>query len=163
MLYFYKELLGNPIYCKGKAVQFDPVTADCGVLATEDEELAKELRVFIAERRGGVREETQEQYEARVKKKDLRPLGLQSQPGLRLLNHLENPMFKAPVPPSAPPVAEADAKAVVAHAAGTVVPPATAPVASVTPPKPVAPVEPAAPPITLKTKRVPKAKVVQGA
>lgn len=159
--FFYKELLGNAVYAKGKAVPWEATTGDCGVFATDDEAVAAELKILAAARKGGVVVIDEAQYDDRLKKKDLRISAPQRPPEIRLIgNQVDNPLFPKVAPNALPAgVAESVQAAVVAPAVASAAPPATAPVALAVNTPPAAP---EAPPIELKTKKVKAPKVSKG-
>jgi hypothetical protein len=69
MRYFWKGLISNTISAAGKTIQFDPVGAGRGVIATEDPGVIALLDHKAKNRQGGIRELTLEEYTEEVKKK----------------------------------------------------------------------------------------------
>lgn len=68
MRYFGKSIVYNVIQVAGKTVPFIEVEAGQGIIATEDPAIIEALDTRIRERRGGIWEMTQEQYDEALKK-----------------------------------------------------------------------------------------------
>lgn len=68
MRYFGKSIVYNTIQVAGKTVPFIEAEAGQGILATDDPAIIESLETRIRERRGGIWEMTQEQYDEALKK-----------------------------------------------------------------------------------------------
>lgn len=68
MRYFGKSIVYNTIQVAGKNVPFIESEAGQGILATDDPAIIESLETRIRERRGGIWEMTQEQYDEALKK-----------------------------------------------------------------------------------------------
>lgn len=79
MRYFGKSVVYNTIQVAGKTVEFIEVEAGQGIIATEDQAIIDALETRIRERRGGIWEMTQEQYDELLKKNNVPSSTLQSQ------------------------------------------------------------------------------------
>lgn len=73
MRYFSKALVSNTISAAGKTIPFIEVSGGAGVIATEDNAIIEALELRIRERRGGIVEITNEQYDEELKKKNASP------------------------------------------------------------------------------------------
>lgn len=78
MRYFGKSVVYNTIQVAGKTVPFIEIEAGQGILATEDPAIIDALETRIRERRGGIWEMTQEEYDEALKKNNVRSSTLQS-------------------------------------------------------------------------------------
>lgn len=79
MRYFGKSIVYNTIQVSGKIVPFIEVEGGQGILATEDSAILDALDTRIRERRGGIWEMTQEQYDEALKKNNAPNSNMQSQ------------------------------------------------------------------------------------
>ena len=73
MRYFGKALVSNTILVGGRVIPFIEIAGGFGVVATEDQGFIDALELRIRERRGGISELTQEQYDEELKKKSALP------------------------------------------------------------------------------------------
>lgn len=73
MRYFSKALVSNTISAGGQLIPFTEVAGGAGVIATEDKAIIDALELRIRERRGGIYELTEEQYNEELKKKNASP------------------------------------------------------------------------------------------
>ena len=75
MEYFFKEIVSNPARLSdGREAPFEPVGGDNGILATDDQEVARMLDELIKARRGGVYRIDKDAYDEALKKKPDGPL-----------------------------------------------------------------------------------------
>lgn len=78
MRYFGKSVVYNTIQVAGKTVPFIEIEAGQGILATEDAAIIDALETRIRERRGGIWEMTQVEYDELLKKNNVQSSTLQS-------------------------------------------------------------------------------------
>jgi hypothetical protein len=77
--YWYKEILSSPVIVNGRAVQWEPLDGNRGVLVVETathQALADGLKALAAARKGGVVEITEEQMVDKKKALPYNPLKL---------------------------------------------------------------------------------------
>jgi hypothetical protein len=92
MQYFKKELVSNALRLpNGKAVRFEKVGDDTGLLATEDEGLIEELKKVMARKVGGVTEIAVEEFEEIKKNPPARPSRLRSLDARSVIKLLRKP------------------------------------------------------------------------
>jgi hypothetical protein len=108
MNYFKKELISNALRLpNGKAVRFERVGDDTGLLATEDEGLIEELKKVMARKVGGVTEIALEEFEEIKKNPPARPSRLRSLDARSVLKLLRKPNIpSADVAPVSEPLVE---------------------------------------------------------